>query len=185
MLRAMKTPFAYGAGMAFAGAVVTLALHLFGLSNHPEHLLAAIVIALPSALAITVAGIILGTRQVRQERGAAGFSYGQAFRAGFLIVLSGAALGTLFNFCYYQFLFPDFAEVRIEWTRGLMERMGARAGDIERALADMRTKATLGRELVTGLIFSIALGSVVSLITAAVMKRPPPDDFLVEPPSLT
>lgn len=180
----MKTPLVYGAGIAFANAVLVLLLHLIGFSTNPEKLLLTGIIVIPVAIAIALTGVVLAMRAARAERGPAGFSYGQAFKAGFSAMLVAGLIGVLFNFVYYRFIFPDFAEVSIEAARTMMERFGAPADTIERAIGDMRTKTTLTRQLVSGGVFSAIMGALVSLVAAAFLKRPPAEDVVL-PPKLT
>jgi hypothetical protein len=177
----MNTPLAYGLGITFASAVLTLVLHLLGLTTNPEKMLITGLIILPCVIAIVTTGLVLGMRKERARIGGGGFSYGQALKTGFLISLCAAVAGAAFNFIYYKFLFTDFAEVSIEGTRMFMERMGAPASAIEKALDDMRTKTTVTRQVVIGGIFTVVLGSIISLIAAAIIKRPPPEDL---PPPL-
>lgn len=180
----MKTPLLHGIGIAFAGAVFALILHLLGITTNPENLFLAMAIGFPVGLAIFITGLILGTKRARAEQGADGFSYGQAFTTGLLITLFAAAGGVLFNLIYYGFIFANFAEVTVESTRALLEKLGAREADIERAIEDIRTKSTLTRQVVSAFIGSLVMGTIVSLITAAVMKRPPADAPGELPPSL-
>lgn len=181
----MKTPLIYGAGITIANAIVTLAMHIFGLSTEPQKMFAAMVIGFPSVIAILLTGIILGTKKARAEQGASGFSYGQAFKTGFLIVFFAGLTGAFFHFIYYTFLFPNFAEVAIEWTRSFMEKMGLPPSKIDQELEEMRTKMTVIRQTAQSCIGMIGMGTIAALITAAIMKRPPPDSVPDQPPSLS
>jgi hypothetical protein len=181
---AMKTPLIYGCGITFAAAVVTLALHLTGFSTNPEKLIVTMIVALPTMIAIAVVGIVLGTRKERAEKGAAGFSYGAAFKTGFLIALVASITGALFNLIYYTLLFPEFAEVSIEWTRSLLTRMGTPEADIERMIEETRAKSTVTRQVISGFIFSLVFNTIISLITAAIMKRAPADQPGELPPTI-
>ena len=178
----MKTPLVYGLGMALASAAFVLLLHILGITTEPGRILLPLLLGLPIALAIVVLGIVLGTRRARREAGAAGFSYGRAFTTGFLITLVAALAGAAFNAIYYTFIFPDFVDVAVETTRSMLERFGARDADIEKAVEDIRAKSTVTRQVVSGFIGGLVMGTIVSLITAAVMKRAPADEVVPAPP---
>jgi tetrahydromethanopterin S-methyltransferase subunit F len=178
----MKIPLLYGLAITLAGAVLTLVLHLTGVTTEPGNFLLVALLGLPVVLAIVATGIVLGTRAARRPFEKAGFSYGQAFTTGFKITLFSAVGGVLFSALYYGVIFPDFAEVQIESTRSLLEKIGAREADIERAVEDIRTKSTFARQLVSAFISNMVMGTIVSLITAAFMKRAPADEFAATPP---
>jgi nitrate reductase gamma subunit len=181
----VKTPLLYGLGIAFVGAVLTLVFHLLGFSTSAEKFGTFMIVGPLAGLAVLIVGIVMGTRRVRAERGGAAFTYGDAFMTGLIIAISSGIFGNLFQLVYFKFLNPDFVEVTIEWTRGLMERMGARDSDIERMVEDMRAKSTLTRQFINGLIFSVIGGVIISLITAAILKRPAADAPGELPPTLT
>jgi len=177
----MKTPFVFGLGMAFANAVFALVLHLLGITTEPGRIWLTILLGFPIALAILLTGIVLATRQARATAGATGFPYSQAFTVGFIAVLVASIGGALFNAIYYKFIFPEFAEVAAESTRSMLEKFGARAADVEKAVEDIRAKSTITRQVVSGFVGTLIMGTIISLITAAIMKRPPADDFDAPP----
>jgi hypothetical protein len=178
----MKTYLTYGAGITAAGAVLTLVLHIMGYWTNPERLGTALMIASIGGLAISTVGIVLGTKAVRDPVGPAGFTYGQAFKAGLFIILASAAFGLVFNFVYFKFINPNFAETTIQWTQSLMERMGAPEAQIEKKIDEMRQTTTVTRQLINGAVGAICFGAVISLITAAILKRAPKEDLSEPPP---
>lgn len=181
----MKTPLIYGTVMTVAGAVLTLVLHLLGFTTNPDRMILTMIIVFPCMLLISVLGIVLGTRAVRAEKGPnAAFSYGEAFKAGFLVVLFAGITGAIFQFIYYTLLFPDFADVAIQWTRSLMEKMGAPSGKIEAQIEEMRASMTIPRQVIKGFISNLIFGAIVSLITSAILKRSAPDNLTPPPPPI-
>jgi hypothetical protein len=175
----------YGLGITFAGAVVALFFHLLGFSTSAERFGTYLILSMLSSLVILITGITLGVRAKRAEYGVAGYTFGNAFKTGFLIVVAAALAGAVFQFLYFKLLNPDFVEVMIEWTRGWMEKVGARPADIEAAAEDMRAKSTMTRQLINGIIFNLVLGSLATLVIAAILKRRPADEPGTLPPSLT
>lgn len=181
----MKTYLTYGVGMTFASAVVTLVLHIMGYWSDPEKLGTALMIAFPVGLLITTGGIVLGTKEARAPHGAKGFTYGQAWQAGFFVILFAALSGVIFNAIYFGVINPNFNEVTMDWTKSFMERMGAPEAQIDKKIEEMRTTNTVLRQVINGFVGAVVLGAIISLITAAVMKRAPVEDFSEAPPPLS
>lgn len=181
----MKLPLIYGLGIAFTTSVLALISHLTGLSTDPDKMMIGAAAGLAGLLFAYIVGIVLGTRRARLERGAAGYSYGQAFATGMLISLFAALGGVVFNFIYFKFLSPDFAEIQIAATRSFMERMNMPADKMEDALAQMRVQTTLVSQLRGGFIFAAVLGTIIALIVAAVVKRPATNAAAELPPAFT
>ncbi len=180
----MKTYLIYGVGMTFANAVLTLGLHIMGFWSDPEKLGTALLVAFPVGLAITIGGIVLGTKKAREPHGPNGFTYGQAWQAGFFTVLFAALFGVIFNALYFGVINPNFNEVTMDWTKSFMERMGAPDAQIDKKLEELRTTNTAVRQVINGFLGAVVFGMITSLITAAVMKRAPVEDLSQEPPPL-
>ncbi len=179
----MKTPLIYAGIITFACVMLTLINHVLGFSTEPDKMMMGLVIGTIGVLTILITGIILGTKAARAGQApTAGFTYGQAFKTGFLIILFAALMLSVFNYIYFSFIFPNFADVQIEWMRGFMEKMNAPAAKIDEALEQARAKATVSRQMISAFIFTVVLGTFISLITSAVMKRPPAEDFAAPPP---
>jgi len=181
----MKTYLTYGAGITFACAVFTLVLHILGYLTDPEKLGTGMLVTTPCVLVITIVGIVLGTKKIREPHGAKGFTYGQAWVTGFYIATFAALTGVIFNYIYYQFINPNFNEVVAEWTRSFMERMKVPDEQIEKQMAAARAGSTVLKRAISALFGTVIMGMIISLITAAVMKRAPSDDFTTEPPPLS
>lgn len=167
----MKTYVTYGLILTFVSAVVTLVLQIMGMFT-PEHLGTAMILGILCGLALNITLIIMGTKADRATVGAAAFGYGRALKAGFMIVLFAACFGLVFNLIYFKFINPNMGETTAEWTRSLMERMGAPDAQIEAKIAEIKEKSTLMRQVVNGFISTIVFGTIVSLITSAFLKRP-------------
>jgi Protein of unknown function (DUF4199)/Predicted membrane protein (DUF2232) len=129
-----------------------------------------------SGITVFIIGIVLGTKRVRAQRGGGEFTYGQAYLAGLSIALFAGLSGLLFNFIFFKFLIPDFGTTQAEWMRSLMEKMNAPPDKVEEAIEKMKASSTIGRYLLNGLISSVIMGALVSLLTAAFLKRAPSDE---------
>lgn len=181
----MRTPLFYGLGVAFVTSVIALTSHILGYTTDPEKFMVGMVVGGLVSVVALIIGIVLGTRKVRAERGPAGLTYGQAFKAGWLVA-AGAAFGSaVFSFIYMKFLHPNFADTQVEWMRSFMERMHMPPDKMEKALEDMRAKATVGRQVINSFLFNLIFGAVISLVTAAILKRQPADAPPELPPGVS
>lgn len=180
----MRIPLIYGLGIAFATSVVALISHLAGYSTELDKLIIGMLVGVAGSIVINATGLTLGARRARAENSAEGFGYGRAFAICMLIVIFAALGNLVFNFIYFKFLSPDFAEIQLAAAQSMMERMKMPPDKMDLALADMRAKSTLSRQLASGLIGTIAFGALVSLVVAAFVKRstPSPGDL---PPAFT
>lgn len=167
----MKTPLLYGIGVTLVTGAITLIAQLLGYWSDPQKLMTGMMIGGLCGIAIQTIGIVLGTRRARLEQGGTHFTYGDAFKNGALIVFFTALSGLLFNFIFFKFLVPDFAETQAEWMRSLMEKMNAPAYKIEEAVEGIRAKGTLVAQLRNGFIGTVVLGTLISLIASAFLKR--------------
>ena len=180
----MKTYLAYGAGTTVACAVLTLVLHILGYLNDPEKLGTGMMISIPTVILIVIVGLVLGTKKAREPYGNKGFTYGQAWLAGFYIIAFAALTGAVFNFVYYQFINTNINEVTAEWTRSFMERMKVPDEQIEKQMAAVRAGSTVAKRVINGFFGTVVMGMVFSLITAAIMKRAPVEDLSETPPRM-
>jgi Protein of unknown function (DUF4199) len=172
----MKTPLLYGLGITFVTSVITLVSHLLGYWTDPEKLMKGMILGFLGGTTVFIMGTVLGTRRIRAERGGGEFTYGQAFLAGLLIALFAGLGGLVFNFIFFKFLIPDFATTQAEWMRSLMEKMNAPPDKVDEAVEKIKASATLGRQMLNAVIGSVVMGTLVSLITAAFLKRPASDE---------
>ncbi len=168
----MKIYLSYGGLMALAGALVTLLLFFSGFHTVEKFIWGAgIQLAIGFGIAIT--GLILGIKAKRAENGPGGLSYGQAFLTGTMISLVASVVGASFSTAYAYAINPGYQDVAIEWSATLLEKQGASEEKIEQ----MREAARKGHSLVKETVVSVAggfiFGCVISLIAAAILRRPP------------
>lgn len=174
----MKTYLTYGLAISFALAVLSLISHILGLSTSAERLGTAMIIGIAGLLVILTTGIVLGTKAARSSVPPnEGFTYGRAFTSGVLIALFAAAGGAVFNAVYFAYIHPDHAEITVQWTTSLMEKMGAPESEIERTVQDIRAKSGVVRQVLNGAVFTVILGAVISLVTSAFLKRPATEEI--------
>jgi len=165
--RRMKTYLTYGLAMTVAGALLTLALRT------------AQWIGMGGGLVIGIAAIVLGTKARRAELPATEeFGYGRALGTGVMIVLFAALFGIVTNLLYTQVINPNFSEVLVQAQIEKWEAAGMSADKIEKAEGLMRKMMNPAIQACVGFLSGMMFGTLISLVTAAFLKR----EASAEPP---
>jgi hypothetical protein len=181
----MKTYLTYGFGMALGGALLSFAMFFAGFHDSPAKLDTAQWIQMAGGLALGITGVVLGTKARRAEIPAdAPFGYGSALGAGVMITLFAALLGLVTTYLYVAVINPHYGDVVLQAQSEKLEAKGLPAEQIEqiqRMSSVMMKPATMTAfTFVSGLFF----GTLISLVTAAFLKRPAGEDPALSPPPL-
>jgi hypothetical protein len=127
------------------------------------------------SLVILLAGIFYGTFQYRNVYLGGYISFGKAFLSGFIIVLTAAILSSLYSYIFLTFIDPSYLEKIIqqtlEQTEAKMAEKGVTADQMEPALAMTRKFMSPVMMLVMGILSSAFFGAILSLISAAIIKK--------------
>lgn len=111
----MKNSLIYGSLLALAAFLLVLVLFICGLHSDASRLGLAQGIGSVGGLAIGITFLILGIRARRRAVPAGeGFSYGQAFGAGFGVQLVASLLGIVTTYLYAAVINPNFTEVLLQ-----------------------------------------------------------------------
>ena len=181
----MKTTFKFGAGSACVGAIVALISYLLGFQNDPDKFIIGSILGLTAGIAITVVFMVKGTRAVRNESDLIdGFSYGKAWKACVQVGLFGTLLAGIFNFIFFTYINPDFADAAIGWTTNLMENSGAPRDKIDEQVATMKADSTPMKGTLNGIIGGVIFSIILALICAGFLKKEPDDSFDTMPPPI-
>jgi hypothetical protein len=168
----MKTYVTYGFFLALAGLLCNLVLYFLGYHSDAAKMESSKWAASIVSLVIAVAIIILGTKARRESiPPSEGFSYGRALGAGVMIVLFGSLFGIVTNILYFKFINPGMMDVIMQANLDKMEAQGMSGAKLEQAEKGMRMMMPIMIPAF-GFLASMFFGTVVSLITAAVLKRP-------------
>lgn len=170
-----KSTLNYGVYLGIAMIIYSLLLFIFGIM--PVGFLKPILLGLLS-LAIYVVGIIFATKQVRSELYNGDVSSGQAFIIGFLVATFAVIISTIYSYIQNTFIDSDYF-VRImnaqkDWTQNFMTSKGLSEDQIDKAIEKIDEQIKNYSPLKTlfkGLISSIILGAIISLITSAFLKK--------------
>jgi Kef-type K+ transport system membrane component KefB len=168
----MKTYLVYGFAMALAGALLMLALFFLGFHSDPTKAEPAQWIGMLLGLTISATCIVLGTKARRAELPAnEPFGYGSALAAGVMITLVASLFGIATNYLYFQVINPGFEDVIIQAEIAKMEDKGMSAQQVEAAENLLRKIMSPVFQAVWGFVIGMIMGTVISLISAAFLKR--------------
>ncbi len=104
-------------------------------------------------------------------------SYGQAFVFGLLLAVLSAILIAIYNYVFNAFIDPEYSEKILSasrsWTESFMESKGVPEAQIEEAMdkIDAKGAVTPLKSIKQALIGGTVFGVIVSLITAAIVKK--------------
>lgn len=168
----MKTYLTYGFYTSVASALLIFALYFLGLHDRADKLGTAQTIQ-------TVGGLVLGTQARRAEIPAAeNFGYGSALGAGVMITLFATLFGVGFNLLYTTVINPGFTEIILEAQTAKFEAAGMSADAAERATAMVRKMMHPAVQSAIGFFMGLFFGTLMSLVTAAFLKRPATDEIV-------
>ena len=181
----MKTYLTYGFAMALGGALISFAMFFLGLHDSPSKLDLAQWIQMGCGIALGVTCIVLGTKARRAEVPAgAAFGYGSALAAGVMITLFAALLGIVTTYVYLAIINPGYGDVVLHAQAEKLEGKGLKSEQIEQiqkmSAIMMKPGVMTAFSFIAGLFF----GTVISLISAAFLKRPAVEDAGDAPPTL-
>ncbi|MEO6875974.1 MAG: DUF4199 domain-containing protein [Opitutaceae bacterium] len=168
----MKTSLIYGLYLALAGLVLNLILFFAGFHSLEKfgtgQWIGGVV-----GLILAVAFIALGTKARRDEIPATeNFGYGRALGTGLMISVFSCLFGIVTNFLYTRVINPGFREVIIQAQSAKMDGKGVSAAQIERMETFMRSPLGAVLNVVFVIIGAMIVCTIISLITAAIFKRP-------------
>lgn len=169
----MKTYLTYGTAMAIAGALLALVLYALGLHSDPAKLKMAQIVGSCGGIAIGIVCITLGTKARRAELSPSeNFGYGDALFSGFMIALVSSVLGIFTWILYANFVNPEFREIIVQQQLQAMEAKGMSPSQIDAAEKVVRTMTNPFIQAIFSFFGGLVMGTLISLVTAAFLKRP-------------
>ncbi len=164
----MKIPFLYGVAMAVAGTLVALAEYLLGYHNDIAKFETGQRIGMVCGFLITIVGLILAMRAVREKSPDGSLSYGRAVGTGTLTTVVQGLVGGVLTFLYGKVINPEFHELVYE--NALQRVPPAQADAVEGMLRFFSSPLWF---FLVMIIASPIMGTIFSLIIGAFMKRAP------------
>ena len=172
----MKPYLKFGLISAVSGIIWTLIMYLTELDKSDY--------AKPLGwlmLLVYLAFVVLAIKESRDiNKGY--ISFGAAFKTGFLTIMIGAAIGTLYFYIHVSFVDTNFIDHIIEQTKTeMMKQPNMTEEQIEQAMKFTAMLMVPGVMAFFGLLMNLIGGLIGSLIVAAIMKKdPPPEEFVIE-----
>jgi len=174
----MKTYLTYGAAMAVAGLLFTLLMFFAGFHSDAEKMESGVAktIGMIVPLAIGITCIVLAIKARRAEvPETESFGYGAAFVAGLMTGVFAVLFGLITSYLYFVVINPNFSDVVYQGAVAKMEAKGVPSDKIAQAEPMMRKFMSAPAMIVFGAVGGFCSSLVISLIAAAFLKRPDPD----------
>ncbi|MBN2275477.1 MAG: DUF4199 domain-containing protein [Bacteroidales bacterium] len=118
-----------------------------------------------------IGGILIGSFAYRDKVLGGKISYGNAFVTGLLITVFAGILSSFFSFILVRFVDPGMVEQAIVKTEENLMNRGLSEDQIEIAIERSRKFISSPMTVVWGIFIFTLIGSVISLITAAIVKK--------------
>ena len=102
---------------------------------------------------------------------------GEAIKVGLAISLIAGILGVVYNYIFMNFIEPDTINQMLEMTREQMLEQNPDMPEEQMEMAMGITEKMMSPVIMAamGIIFSLFLGFIISLITGAVIKQKRPE----------
>lgn len=170
----MSTKFIYALTLTVCGALLNLLLYFTGFQTEK---LATGQYLNWLGFVIMFAVLWLGIKAVREEAPEKGLSYGRGVGTGTLISLYSGLMSSVYSFIHFKFVNPEFADYQLALIRPKWEAAGI--GDAQMEQMEKMTRTMMGpvAQAIMTPIFVVLFGLILSLIIAAILKRPAPDQI--------
>jgi len=168
----MSTKFIYALILTISGALLNLLLYFTGFQTEK---LATGQYFQWLGFAMMFAILWLGIKAVRDEAPEKGMSYGRGVGTGTLISLYSGLMSSVYSFIHFKFVNTEFADYQLALIRPKWEAAGM--GEAQMDQAEKMTRAMMGpvAQAILTPIMAVIFGLILSLIIAAILKRPAPD----------
>ena len=132
------------------------------------------------SLAVLTGVIVMAIKTYKDETG--GYAtYGQGLGAGLLTSLVIGVITLVWTFLLYDVIAPDFKETILEVaTDRMREKQGMDDDQIEQIMEQAAFFFSTTWFAIVGLVGTVIMGLIISLITAAIMKNDPPEHEVLD-----
>lgn len=169
----MKIYLTYGLGIALLGALMNLCLYFFGYHDDVDQIQSAQWIAMAVGLIITVGGLFLGIRAVRENSPVKSLSFGRGVLAGLLIGLFSGIFGAVFTYIYGAIINPGYHDVLYELQVQKIQETGVSAAQVEGMEGMMRFFTGPVWVAAASVFFAPIFSTIIALVLSAILKSAP------------
>lgn len=120
---------------------------------------------------ILFTGILITQIQVREKVNGGLISFGDAFSAGFKATLWVAVIFAVFNFIFYQFIFPEAKDEILQLTEQTMREDNMSEDEIEMGMKMTGFFVSPAGILISTMVMYPILGAIASLLAAIFTQR--------------
>src|SRR6056297_735475 len=120
---------------------------------------------------LLIAGIIIFTRKYRADFNRTYFPYGEAFKVGFFTSIFAAIVGAFFLYIYYSYISPESLEQYLLLQQNAFLESGLAEEQASQMTGLMENMMSPGLMAFSSLLGNTIFGLIISLITAAFLKR--------------
>lgn len=171
--------FAMTNGLVLGIILVIISILLYVMNIMPDTLGKMILIPLFNAIVVIIF-VVKGTKTYRNNMLGGTITYGNAFKVGLLIVVFAYILRSFYDLIFNVLIDPGYMERLYEgilnWAYNFYSSLGLSESQIEDTIARFerqRDNYTPLRAFFSGVFSSAAMGALLSLITAAILKKEP------------
>ncbi len=130
------------------------------------------------AISITLSLVML-SKTKKELKG--NLTFKEAFTTYLIYSVIGILISVIFNIILFNFIDPSaketLNELILNFTKDIMQKMGAPASETNKALKELATKDTYSVfEQLKGSVFSIGFNCLIGLILAAIFKTKTPEN---------
>lgn len=159
--------FALNFGLILGAVSVIFAFMLYTADMHYQGGISVMLIS----LVLSLAAVIIAMIQFKKAN--EGFmSFGQALKVGVGVCLIGGIIGIIFNQIMSNVIDPDMMAKAMEYQKNqLLETTNMTMEQVDAQMELGKTFSTPTMQIVFGLVFSLFMGFVLSLVPALILKK--------------
>lgn len=159
-------------GLILGGIGIVFNLMLYSQDLHYQFDLKRLFINLIIGLVFVIVGSILAMREFKKANNGY-MSFGEGLKMGIGLALISSVIGIIFGFIMSKVIDPEMQEKAIEYGISVMRDAGMAEDQIDLQVERQRNQSPI-IQVAFGLIISVFLGFVGSLVPALVIKKAKP-----------
>lgn len=157
-------------GLIYAGFSIAFSLVSLQFLNPAEPGALSYAVSFVSFIVMIVAAVLCMKEYKRLNHDS--MTLGQGFKTGLLMFAISGLVGSIFNFVYYKWIDPGLSDRMIQAQLSQMENNpGMNEEAMEFMEGFLEFFLSPGSLLIFGIITSLAMGALVSVIVAAILKK--------------
>ena len=123
------------------------------------------------SIVIPIAGIYWSMKVKRDREYAGKISFVQALKSGFVVTAIMSLLGPIMVFVYVSAINPLFFSTMLAHSKVMIEGLNISVVDKEKMIEESTRNFSTSSYVIQSFVGSLIMGAVLSLLTAALMKR--------------